>query len=498
MNILFGLNQSSDNYIEEKILEAYKDKTGNNFTYKKEFDLSGIVRQTIMNRYDVLVLNELLERQSTVSTDFIDSITDKHPNLRIILVVDSEEHKKDSYIKKLFNMGIYDVVYSHDLSIEILVDLINKPRTKMEAKIYLELDEIEDVVVDKELKYIPETELESILSYFKSIDNDEVIPAFEHVNKQYNEEQMIFLLDYLPENIKEVLKDNETYKNLSYKANERKKIIRNIEVEETHTEDEKKRDSLFNINIEPNVKVIQKKETLIQSQIIGSVFIGIANAIRGAGSTYISMALANYLKNTKQDVAIVEMNPNPYFANLAKDKTKKYIQVNGIDIYYMPKKPYKDDFPIPLLVNNYKYIIADLGLLKRIENNIYVNNKNYYEFLRSNVSILMVSGAEWKWGEVFPFLIDDNFSKWTIYVSPTSDKTQKTIYKSLSEYTKNIYFLPYTSDPLQPSEKLSKVFEQSLGSYIYKEEKKFSLNLPKVKISMPNLKNIINKSSKED
>lgn len=214
MRILFGLNQSSDNSIEENILKRYREKTNKTFEYKKEFDLIGIGKQVAFGEYDILILNELLERQNAITTDFLDRLTDKYSNLRIIFIVDVEGHDQDNYIKKLFNIGIYDVVYSYDLSIDILLDLIIKPRLKAEAKAYLNISEIEDVVVESELEYIPEDELNNILDYFSVIEKEMIPQIFEHVCSQYNEKQIMFLIRVLPDNVIDSLKknDNEIFK----------------------------------------------------------------------------------------------------------------------------------------------------------------------------------------------------------------------------------------------------------------------------------------------
>lgn len=495
LKILFGLNQSSDNSIEEKILEVYQEKTGEVFEYKKEFDLIGIEKQIVFNKYDILILNELLERQNTVTTDFLDDLTDKYPDLKIIFIVDSEEHEGDSYIKRLFNIGIYDIVCSYDLSMDILVDLIIKTRTKAEAKVYLNLRDTDDDVVESELKHIPTEELENILTYLDLVEKERILPTIRHIQNQYNKKQMIYLIGFLPEKIKDILKKDDEFSELVLMAEEKIKQEREKDFL-SQGEDVKReqKDSIFSFNINPNVKTIQKKETIIQNQIIGSVFIGVANSIRGAGSTFVSMALASYIKKQGQSVSVIEMNPNPQLGNLSNDKTKNMITVKGIDIYYMKKKDNK--FPIPPLMTNYKYIVADLGVLKRIEKGIYTNNNNYFEFLRSTVPILMVSGSLWKWGEVFPFLIDESFDNWTIYVSPTSNKLKKIIYKDLSQYSDKIYFLPYCADPYNLTNDICNVFDNSLGKFMISDVKKRRFKFPKLpKINLPNvsIKKIFNK-----
>lgn len=502
LKILFGLNQSSDNSIEERVLEMYRRKTDKDFEYKKEFDLVGIEKEITFNKYNILILNELLERQSTVTTDFLDDLTDKHPNLRVIFVIDSEKHEGDAYVKRLYNIGIHDIVYSHDLSIDILVDLIVKGRTKAEAKVYLDLVDTDDDVVKSELKYIPGEELDNILSYLSLVEKDLVIPTIRHVKSQYNEKQMLYLVNFLPEEIKEILKEDNEFLELVLRAEEIKIAERYEEkkgvlIGASNEETKEEKESIFSLDKRLDVKIVQKKETIVQNQIIGSVFIGVANSVRGAGSTFISMALANYIKSQGQSVAIIEMNPNPQLGNLVGDKAKNMIKINGIDIYYMKKRE-NDEFPVPPLSSNYKYIIADLGVLKKIEDGVYINHNNYFEFLRSTIPILMVSGHTWKWGEVFPYLLDDSFKNFTIYVGPSSSNAKKIIYKDLSGYTDKVYFLPFTEDPYNPSEELCKVFDDSLGEFVTLKKRKTKFSLPKIELPEFSFKKFLSKGDKNE
>ena len=108
----------------------------------------------------------------------------------------------------------------------------------------------------------------------------------------------------------------------------------------------------------------------------------------------------------------------------------------------------------------------------------------------------MVSGSLWKWGEVFPFLIDESFDNWTIYVSPTSNKLKKIIYKDLSQYSDKIYFLPYCADPYNLTNDICNVFDNSLGKFMISDVKKRRFKFPKLpKINLPNvsIKKIFNK-----
>jgi len=215
LKILFALNQNDDTTIEEMLLSEYKSIIGADFQYSKEYDLSGVNKRLFLENFDVLVINEELERNNGVTTSFIDDLTDRLP-IRIILII-RFDHEVDNYVRRLFNIGVYDLLYSHDITKENIVNLIISPRTKIEAKVYLDLHDVEDVVVESELNYISEDELFNIFMYFEGIEENEYSKAFDHIIKQYNGEQILYLIDKLSDSIKEVLEREENKEYLKYK-----------------------------------------------------------------------------------------------------------------------------------------------------------------------------------------------------------------------------------------------------------------------------------------
>ena len=114
MNILFAVNRSSDNSIEQRILSHYKNTFQEDFNYKKEYYLQGVFDSLNQEHFDILILNELLENEP-VNTNFIDLITDTFNDVRIILIVENE-HKGDKLIKTLFAYGCYDCLFKMDFS----------------------------------------------------------------------------------------------------------------------------------------------------------------------------------------------------------------------------------------------------------------------------------------------------------------------------------------------------------------------------------------------
>lgn len=485
MKILFALNQEKETSIEEMILASYKNITNNKFTFSKEYDLSSVSKKLDFEFFNLLVINEELERDNTVTTTFIDDITDKFKNLRVVLIVKSE-HDKDFFIKRLFNLGVYDILYAHDITIEGIANLIANARSKAETKIYLDLHDIDDVRVEKELRYIPEEQLNNILDFFDKTPSEDLPKLYEHIYSQYNQIQMVFLHRYLSDEIKKVLKGNKYFEEIELKAKDyvydeiNGYMADNIEYEE-ETIDTNKKSIIPNISInlpKAEISIIDNKTDSVRAKLLGSVLIGVANSVRGTGASFVSLSLGRYLKSMGFSVAILELNEYPSFINLAKDKSKSYINFKGIDIYYISKNKTNNAYNIPEFYKTYEYVISDLGIIKSYENGTFINNPGYQEFIRCNVKLLVISGQQWKWGEIYPFLVNEKINNWNLLITPTNKKMKSLIKRELSNYTKKIFLLPYCDKALKPNDELNVVYNKVLKGFI--ETKKRRFNLPTI------------------
>jgi DNA-binding NarL/FixJ family response regulator len=202
--VLFGLNQSSNKDVENKIREKYIETVGESFEFDSEYYLAGIWRALSEKEYDILIFKEDLEG-SSVKIQYLDDITDKYPNLEIIFVI-NDEHERDNYVKQLFNMGLYNILYKEDLKLSNIIELMQRPRGKMDAKIYLDIDEIEAISKDSNMETINDRELEVILLNLKSATVENISPMFDEISKSdYNDKQMLFLISILPNDIKDKL-----------------------------------------------------------------------------------------------------------------------------------------------------------------------------------------------------------------------------------------------------------------------------------------------------
>ena len=147
--------------------------------------------------YDRIVISEDLEQYASSDHEqmdnFIfgrlDSISDEASNVKgedipIILICEERRVKGEELLVKLFGIGIYNAIIGADRSINEVCRLINRPRSKKEAKIYYKIDS-EDVLYEKnDENEVSELEIQNILAHYKKIGNDE--------NNPYNDSNKIY------------------------------------------------------------------------------------------------------------------------------------------------------------------------------------------------------------------------------------------------------------------------------------------------------------------
>ena len=93
---------------------------------------------------------------------------------------------------------------------EQVCKLINKPRTKKEAKMYYKIDAQDANYDNNNSEEVSETEIQNIISYFKKLNNDtaKYADAFNNIASQYSDEQLKIIINCLPVKVKAVLEDD--------------------------------------------------------------------------------------------------------------------------------------------------------------------------------------------------------------------------------------------------------------------------------------------------
>ena len=228
MKVLFAV--SNDN-VSASIIKKYQEKFKEIITSKNVYYFNAIIKELQKDKtYDAVVIGEDLEPISNNNYDTIDKfIFDKLDNISdeaykttgedipIILICSDRRTKSDELLIKLFGIGIYNALLGNDRNIDMVCNLISKPRSKKEAKNYYKIDS-EDVNYKPENESeVSETEIKNILNHYKKIGNNEkkCIESFESIATQYNDTQLRIITKFLPNNVKAILeKGSDRYQKL--------------------------------------------------------------------------------------------------------------------------------------------------------------------------------------------------------------------------------------------------------------------------------------------
>ena len=147
MKVLFAV---SNDKMSESIIKQYQKEYKQIISYKNVYYFNAILKELQRDKtYERIVISEDLEQY--VSADYeqrdkflfdkLDSISDEASNMNgedipIILICTERRTKSEPILVKLFGIGIYNAIIGIDRSVPEVCRLINRPRSKKEAKIY--------------------------------------------------------------------------------------------------------------------------------------------------------------------------------------------------------------------------------------------------------------------------------------------------------------------------------------------------------------------------
>lgn len=231
MKVLFAVN---DENISTSIVKKYQKQYKEIISYKNVYYFNAILKELQRNKsYDRVVISEDLEEFTSSSLeqkdkfifDRLDNISDEAVatdgnDIPIIVICSERRTKSEDILVKLFGIGIYNAILGEDRTTEEVCKLINKPRSKKEAKIYYKIDS-ENVAYEKENDNdVSEVEIQNILMHFKKLGSNEskYAESFRNIVSQYNRQQLKVIIAVLPDNVKEVLSETSPeYQELAYK-----------------------------------------------------------------------------------------------------------------------------------------------------------------------------------------------------------------------------------------------------------------------------------------
>lgn len=380
-HVLFAFNQSSNKSIENQILEKYKEVTQKEFSFNNEYYIAGIEKALEEERYDILVLREDLEGTRTVSIELLDRISDKYPELNIIFIVDDSHHdSNDLFIRRVFSLGIYNVLFKEDLTIGNIINLIDNPRKKLDAKMYLDIDENTEVDLNA-FEDIPEDELITIFSNLKQATSENISDIFNELDRQYNNKQILYLISLMTEEMITLLdaSNNKAFKKYY------KKWDKSVSSTEKKESKQQKKESKEKVKIVEKIvekeKIVEVEKVKVVKEVIEKEkikkiyetpsdykkkvgFVGHA----GAGTTSLICLVGEILTKNKIKTAILDLTENrdlfeiyPFNSEENIEGKEALVYLAGGQIRPFKIRKYLDLYTAScdtkLNINNYFYIV---------------------------------------------------------------------------------------------------------------------------------------------
>ncbi len=218
MKVLFAVNNEN---ISESIIKLYQKEYREIISGKNVYYFNAIIKELQRDQtYDRVVISEDLEPYTNNNFDIIDKflfeqldkISDEAigtggEDIPIIFIAADRRSKSDNLLSKLFSIGIYNALLGSDRTIPEVCKLLNKPRTKKEAKVYYKIETDEVSYHAESEDSVSETEIQNILTHYKKLgkNTERYVESFNNIAAQYNDAQLRIITKFLPIGVKAVL-----------------------------------------------------------------------------------------------------------------------------------------------------------------------------------------------------------------------------------------------------------------------------------------------------
>ena len=179
MKVLFAVSNEN---ISESIVKKYQKEYKEILSYKNVYYFNAILKEIQKDKtYDRIVISEDLEPLSNnydaidkFIFEKLDNISDEAQDIdgnetSIILICTDRQTKGNSFLVKLFSIGIYNALLGAEKSIDNVCKLINKPRVKKEAKLYYKIDADTVNYQTENDTDVAEEEIQNILKHYKTL-----------------------------------------------------------------------------------------------------------------------------------------------------------------------------------------------------------------------------------------------------------------------------------------------------------------------------------------
>lgn len=328
-NLLLGIFVENLKPLVNEIRQQYKNHEIALDNVIQKHTLLGI-SQTLEENSSItdLILMEELEKSNPVTIKFIDQLTEEYPWLNLVVIISDDKYGTE-YLGELASVNYYNAILGKDASIEEIVNLLMKPRSKKQMRQYYGLDlliqssqkQSDDILTDEQVK--------RACYHISSGNLEDIQQRYEYITQKYNTHQNLFLIKCIPLEIKKQLESNDIYKKyvelLNNTSNEKKNISVNLNFsgisslikgrKQIPTEKELKESTIDKplkekdtIKKEVIVKEKVVKEKVIYVPDIYHLCIGIMGSEDGVGVTTIAASLAETFANRNIKTAIIDLD----------------------------------------------------------------------------------------------------------------------------------------------------------------------------------------------
>lgn len=206
-SILWGIKYNTYTTVKNEILQSISSM-GYVVSDNEKYSKIAILNELKNKRYDYLFLSEGLEEKKYTVKD-LEEIIDNNPYLRVVYIV-NKDYADTDYLNALINLGesiFAHVIHVDDFTVEKVMSVLRKPRTRVEAKLYLD---IELKMKNKVAAVFDKNLIAAILLNIQKItSNEEKILAFRAYIERYTTEQTLELLSHFPPELLEILKEEQ-------------------------------------------------------------------------------------------------------------------------------------------------------------------------------------------------------------------------------------------------------------------------------------------------
>lgn len=262
MKVLFAL---STDKVSDLIVQKYQQKYGELLDFKKVYFFDAILRELEKDtNYDSIIIDESLEGKfkdsdlvKKIATIYTAAVKGDNTKIPLILILTPERVAGVPILYSLYNMGINNALLGTDRKFSKICELIVRPRNAKEAKEYYVIDAKDPDFEEQVVELVPEAQIINIKKFYKNLEKEKYSETFDKIARQYSDVELLYIIDKLPEEIKETLKASND------KFNE---IIKNSNSIQTKIREAKKEKLNTSVNIQNDEDDPFSNESLLRKQ----------------------------------------------------------------------------------------------------------------------------------------------------------------------------------------------------------------------------------------